>query len=185
MYVFFLGTQYAEADTSAALPKNALVLICSTVPAAFVNEVKGKLLHLKRDDVQLVDCPVSGGTVRAAQGTLTILAAGEDSSLRRAEPILRELSEKLYVIPGGLGAASNVKMINQLLVGSHIAAAAEAMGLASKAGLNTKEVFDLIRQSTGNSWAFNHRVPHMLDNDWTPLSALNIFVKDMVGEMSN
>lgn len=144
-------------------------------------EVEGKFAQLGRQDVQLVDCPVSGGTVRAAQGALTILAAGKPDALRRANPILRELSEKLYIIPGGIGAASNVKMINQLLVGSHITAAAEAMGIAAKAELNTQDVFDIIRQSTGNSWAFNNRVPHMLENDWTPHSALNIFVKDMVG----
>lgn len=90
------------------------------------------------------------------------------------------MSEKLFVIPGGIGAASNVKMVNQLLAGVHIAAASEAMGLAVQMGLNTRRVYDIIVNSTGNSWMFQDRVPHMLDNDWTPRSALDIFVKDMV-----
>jgi 3-hydroxyisobutyrate dehydrogenase-like beta-hydroxyacid dehydrogenase len=90
------------------------------------------------------------------------------------------MSEKLYIIPGGIGAASNVKMVNQLLAGVHIAAAAEAMGLAAKMGLNTRQVYDIITNAAGSSLIFENRVPHMLENDWTPQSALDIFVKDMV-----
>lgn len=127
-----------------------------------------------------MDCPVSGGTARAADGTLTILAAGADTAVQRAQQLLRDMSAKLYVISEHLGAASNMKMVNQLLVGCHIVASAEAMGLAAKLDLNTREVFEIIQQCSGDSWAFGNRVPHMLDNDWTPLSALSIFVKDMV-----
>lgn len=132
-----------------------------------------------RQDIFLVDSPVSGGTVRAAEGNLTILASGSEEALNQANPFLTDLSEKLYIIPGGIGAASNVKMINQLLAGIHIAAAAEAMGLAAKAGLNTRQVYEIILRAAGNSWMFENRVPHMLDNDLTPHSALDIFVKDM------
>lgn len=128
----------------------------------------------------VIDCPVSGGTARAADGTLTIFASGEADTLERARGLLLDMSEKLYVIPGGAGAASKMKMVNQLLVGTHIAAAAEAMALAAKAGLNTREVYNIIISAAGNSWAFENRVPHMLNGDWTPCSALDIFVKDMV-----
>lgn len=135
---------------------------------------------MQRSDILLIDAPVSGGTVRAAQGKLTVLAAGSEDALRQGREVLSHLSEHLHVIPGGIGAASNVKMINQHLAGIHIAAAAEAMGLAAKAGLNTRQVYDIILTAAGNSWMFENRVPHMLDNDLTPYSALDIFVKDMV-----
>ena len=135
---------------------------------------------MSRSDIFLVDCPVSGGTVRAAGGTLTILSSGSLSALNQSREILENLSEKLFVISGGVGAASNVKMINQLLAGIHIAAASEAMGLAVRMGLNTRRVYEIIINAAGNSWMFENRVPHMLDNDWTPRSALDIFVKDMV-----
>jgi len=137
-------------------------------------------VKLDRTDIFLIDSPVSGGTVRAAQGALTVLTSGSPAALERGSQILPEMSEKLYIIPGGIGAASNVKMINQLLAGVHIAAAAEAMGLAARAGLNTREVYNIIVNAAGNSWMFENRVPHMLDNDWTPYSALDNFVKDMV-----
>lgn len=153
------------------------------MPAAFLQSVQQKLDEMHRSDILLIDCPVSGGTVRAAQGTLTILASGTELALQKGNELLSLLSEKLYIIPGGIGAASNVKMINQLLAGIHIAAAGEAMGLAAKAGLNTQQVYDIILTAAGNSWMFENRVPHMLDNDLTPFSALDIFVKDMVSSL--
>lgn len=128
----------------------------------------------------IIDCPVSGGTQRAAAGTLTLMASGAPEALERADQLLRHMSEKLYIITGSAGSGSKMKMVNQLLVGSHIAASAEAMALAVKAGLNTREVYDIIINAAGSSWAFQNRVPHMLDGDWTPLSAVDIFVKDMV-----
>lgn len=115
------------------------------------------LEKMGRADVLLVDAPVSGGTVRAADGTLTILASATKEALKTSERILAEMSEKLFIIPGGIGAASNVKMINQLLAGAHIAAAAEAMGMAARMGLNTKDVYNIIIGAAGNSWMFENR----------------------------
>ncbi|TDZ67775.1 L-threonate dehydrogenase [Colletotrichum trifolii] len=161
------------------LPEHATVLLCSTVPPTYHDMLADRIAQKGRGDVLVVDSPVSGGTKRAADGTLTIFASGTSVALQRADRILSDMSEKLYTIPGGPGAGSKVKMVNQLLVGTHIAAASEAMGLAAKAGLNTREVYNIITNAAGNSWAYENRVPHMLDGDWTPLSALNIFVKDM------
>lgn len=93
------------------------------------------------------------------------------------------MSEKLYHIPGDIGSASRMKIVNQLLVGVHIAVAAEAMALAARAGLDTREVYDIVTNAAGNSWAFQNRVPHMLDGDWTPRSSLDIFTKDMVRDL--
>lgn len=164
---------------------NSTIILCSTVPAAFLHSIRKRLDSINRSDLFLIDSPVSGGTVRAAEGKLTILAAGSEAGLQNASSILELLSEKLYILPGGIGTASNVKMINQLLAGVHIAAAAEAMGLAARAGLNTRQVYEIISGAAGNSWMFENRVPHMLDNDLTPFSALDIFVKDMVGEQAS
>src|SRR5258708_13524228 len=72
-----------------------------------------------------------------------------------------------------------MKTVNQLLAGVHIATAAEAMALAAKAGADTRAVYEVISASAGNSWMFGNRVPHMLDDDYSPLSSLEIFVKDL------
>jgi putative dehydrogenase len=86
---------------------------------------------------------------------------------------------KLYRLGERPGQGSKVKMINQLLAGVHIAAAAEAMALGLKAGCDARALYEVITNSAGNSWMFGNRVPHILDGDYTPLSAVNIFVKDL------
>jgi 3-hydroxyisobutyrate dehydrogenase-like beta-hydroxyacid dehydrogenase len=89
-------------------------------------------------------------------------------------------AKNLYHIEGGPGAASSVKLINQLLAGVHIVAAAEAMAFGAKLGLDTQRLFDIIQNAAGGSWMFKNRVPAMLSADWTPHSQLAIFVKDLV-----
>lgn len=88
-------------------------------------------------------------------------------------------SGNLRFVQGGVGAASSIKCVNQLLAGVHIVAAAEAIAFASRLGLDIKVVYELITNFTGRSWMFVNRVPQMLDSDWTPYSALAIFVKDL------
>jgi 3-hydroxyisobutyrate dehydrogenase len=72
-----------------------------------------------------------------------------------------------------------VKIVNQLLAGVHIAAAAEAMALGIRAGVDPKAIYEVITHSAGNSWMFENRMPHVLEGDYTPLSAVDIFVKDL------
>jgi 3-hydroxyisobutyrate dehydrogenase-like beta-hydroxyacid dehydrogenase len=103
--------------------------------------------------------------------------------LLQARPILKAMSgpaKNLYGVGGGVGAASYVKMINQLLAGVHIGAAAEAMAFGAKLGLDTQHPYEIIKNSAGGSWMFENRVPAMLKADWTPHSQLAIFVKDIV-----
>ncbi|KAH7397674.1 NAD binding domain of 6-phosphogluconate dehydrogenase-domain-containing protein [Cadophora sp. MPI-SDFR-AT-0126] len=189
-YVVFMVATAAQIltalfdDDSGAihsLGKGATVILSSTGPPEHVPLVR-KLLDEKyhRQDIELVDAPVSGGTIRAANGTLTILAAGPESAITAAKPVLDAMAgENLYIIPGGLGAGTNVKMVHQVLAGIHIAMTSEAMGFAAALGLNTKQAFEILRKGRGSSWMFENRTPHMLVEDKTVYSALNIIVKDV------
>jgi 3-hydroxyisobutyrate dehydrogenase len=164
------------------LPRGAIVVLCSTGPPEHAPNVR-RLLDERygRADVELVDAPVSGGTIRAAAGTLTILAAGPDGAVQAARPVLDAMAgEKLYLIPGGLGAGTKVKMVHQVLAGVHITMTSEAMGFAAALGLNTRQAFEHLKASEADSWMFDNRVPHMLDRDPTIYSALNIITKDIV-----
>ncbi|KAK8525941.1 hypothetical protein V6N13_017024 [Hibiscus sabdariffa] len=169
---------FGDLGAVSALPSGASVILSSTVSPAFVSQLERRLQN-EGKDLKLVDAPVSGGVKRASMGELTIMAAGSDDALKSAGLVLSALSEKLYVIKGGCGAGSGVKMVNQLLAGVHIAASAEAMAFGARLGLNSRTLFDIIRNSGATSWMFENRVPHMLDNDYTPYSALDIFVKDL------
>ncbi len=86
---------------------------------------------------------------------------------------------KVYRLGDRAGNGSKVKIINQLLAGVHIAAAAEAMALGLREGVDAAALYDVITHSAGNSWMFENRMAHVLANDYTPLSAVDIFVKDL------
>lgn len=126
-----------------------------------------------------LDAPISGGAAKAAQGQLTILASGSAVAFARARPALEAMAGKLYELGDTAGIGAAFKMINQLLAGVHIAAACEAMSFAAKQGLDLAKVYEVITASAGNSWMFENRVPHILAGDYRPLSAVEIFVKDL------
>jgi L-threonate 2-dehydrogenase len=126
-----------------------------------------------------LDAPISGGAQRAAQGELTILASGSAIAFAKARTALDAMAAKLYELGDAAGAGAAFKMINQLLAGVHIAAASEAITFAAKQGLDIRKVYEVITASAGNSWMFENRVPHVLDGDYTPRSAVEIFVKDL------
>ncbi|KAF2317510.1 hypothetical protein GH714_023711 [Hevea brasiliensis] len=137
----------------SALPSGSSVILSSTVSPGFVIQLDRRLQN-EGKDLKLVDAPVSGGVKRASDGTLTIMASGADEALMHAGSVLSALSERLYVIKGGCGAGSVVKMVNQLLAGVHIASAAEAMAFAARLGLNTRMLFNFIAHSGGTSCFF-------------------------------
>eukprot|EP00192_Tetraselmis_astigmatica_P002253 CAMPEP_0117650246 /NCGR_PEP_ID=MMETSP0804-20121206/1438_1 /TAXON_ID=1074897 /ORGANISM="Tetraselmis astigmatica, Strain CCMP880" /LENGTH=1058 /DNA_ID=CAMNT_0005456107 /DNA_START=50 /DNA_END=3226 /DNA_ORIENTATION=+ len=159
-----------------ALPSGAVVVLCSTVPGSAAVAISERLVSMGKD-LEFVDAPVSGGVARAADGALTIMSSGTAEGCRLG--MTATPPGKLFTISGGPGAGSNVKMVNQLLAGVHIAAAAEAMALGARAGLDTRQLFEVISAAAGSSWMFCNRVPQMLDDDPTPHSALDIFVKDL------
>jgi 3-hydroxyisobutyrate dehydrogenase len=167
---------FGSGQAAAALPQGSVVIVCSTVKPEFARSLGQRLAAL---NLEMLDAPVSGGTARAAEGHLTIMASGRPEAFRRAEQVLAALAERVYRLGDACGQGSTVKMINQLLAGVHIAAAAEAMAFGVKAGVDPQTLYEVISNSAGASWMFQNRVPHMLAADYTPKSAVEIFVKDL------
>jgi L-threonate 2-dehydrogenase len=158
------------------LRPKGVVIATSTVSPAFTREL-GK--RLAESGHLLIDAPVSGGVAGAESGGLSIMASGSDEAFETGEPVLQAIAAKIYRIGTEPGLGSIVKTVNQLLAGSHIVLAAEAMAFGTRAGVDPQVLFDVISHSAGASWMFSNRVPHMLKGDFTPLSAVNIFVKDL------
>ncbi|MBK1662366.1 L-threonate dehydrogenase [Paracraurococcus ruber] len=133
-----------------------------------------------------VDAPVSGGAVGARAGTMTVMASGSPAALAKAQPLLDAVAKKVWVLGEEPGLGSTMKVVHQLLAGVHIAVAAEAMALGIKSGLDPRAVFDIVTTAAGNSWMFENRMPHVLEADETPRSAVDIFVKDLglVGDLA-
>ncbi|KAK3318910.1 NAD binding domain of 6-phosphogluconate dehydrogenase-domain-containing protein [Apodospora peruviana] len=162
------------------LAQGTVLLLCSTVPCDYVQSLQKQLEAVGRGDVLLVDSPVSGGVARAADGTLSIMAGMSDAALEKARPLLAEMADpkKLYIVAGGVGAGSNMKMVHQVLAACQILSSSEAMGFADQLGLDLAKTQAAVLASDAWSWMFEHRTPRMLTSYQPIASAVFIIIKD-------
>jgi 3-hydroxyisobutyrate dehydrogenase len=167
---------FGDRGAVPAMRKGSALIMSVTVAPAYAEHLGARLAE---SGILMIDGPVSGGAAKAATGEMTMMASGTPDAFARCEPVLGAIAQKVYRLGDAPGTGSKVKMINQLLAGVHIAAAAEAMALGIKSGADAKVLFDVISNSAGSSWMFQNRVPHILAGDYTPRSAVNIFVKDL------
>ena len=165
-----------EGGCAAAMKPGSVFVMCSTVDPNWSIALEARLAAL---GVLYLDAPISGGAARAASGEMTMMTAGTPAAYAKCEPLLNAMAAKVYKLGDRAGAGSKVKIINQLLAGVHIAAAAEAMALGLREGVDPAALYDVITHSAGNSWMFENRMAHVLAADYTPLSAVDIFVKDL------
>jgi L-threonate 2-dehydrogenase len=167
---------FGENGVAKAMPSDAVFLSSATMDRAAASRFAQ---HLEATGRHYLDAPISGGPIRAAQGALTVMASGSSTAFAKARPALDAIASKVYELGDRAGTGAAFKMINQLLAGVHIAAACEAITFAAKQGLDLTKVYEVITASAGNSWMFEDRVPHVLAGDYQPLSAVEIFVKDL------
>jgi len=166
---------FGEGRLAQAMQKGSLFIMCSTVDPNWSRQLGERLSAL---GILYLDAPISGGAVRAAKGEITMMTGGDAQAYAIADPILQAMASKVYKL-GAAGDGSKVKIVNQLLAGVHIAAAAEAMALGIREGLEPAALYEVITNSAGNSWMFENRMPQVVNGDYAPLSAVDIFVKDL------
>lgn len=167
---------FGENGLAAKLKPNTPVMVSSTISAADARQIEQQLLAL---GLTMLDAPVSGGAAKAAEGQMTVMASGAESTFQQLQPVLDAIAGKVYRIGEEIGLGATVKIIHQLLAGVHIAAGAEAMALAARAGIPLDVMYDVVTHAAGNSWMFENRMRHVVDGDYAPKSAVDIFVKDL------
>jgi len=167
---------FGEKGVAFSMPEGAVFISSATMDPAACKRLATRLEAAGR---LYLDAPISGGAARAADGTLTALASGPRAAFGKARPVLEAMAAKVHDLGPEVGLGSAFKMVNQLLAGVHIAAAGEAIAFAAKQGLDLRKVYEVITGSAGNSWMFENRIPHVLDGDYAPRSAIDIFVKDL------
>lgn len=167
---------FGENGLAAKLKPNTPVMVSSTISAADARQIEQQLLAL---GLNMLDAPVSGGAAKAAEGQMTVMASGAESTFQQLQPVLDAIAGKVYRIGEEIGLGATVKIIHQLLAGVHIAAGAEAMALAARAGIPLDVMYDVVTHAAGNSWMFENRMRHVVDGDYAPKSAVDIFVKDL------
>lgn len=169
--------QVLFADGAAeALPPGSIVALMSTCPPGAVADIAARVEAL---GCGFVDAPVSGGVAGARAATLTIMAAAPAALVNRVRPAFAALGDKIFHVGERPGQGAAVKTVNQLLCGVHIAAAAEALALAERMGVEPAVALPILAGSSAASWMLNDRGPRMLEDEPEVTSAINIFVKDL------
>ena len=158
------------------LHSGAVVVSCATVPPDFARDMAAAC---ESHQVRYLDAPISGGSVNAAAGQLSIMASGSRASFDAAAPILDATAETVFTMGDAPGAGSVMKVVNQLLAGVHIATMAEAITFGMKQGLAPERFLEVISKCAGTSWMLENRAPHIIDGDYTPHSQVDIWLKDL------
>ena len=167
---------FGAGGMAARMEPDSTFVMCSTVDPNWSVTLEQRLEAM---GIGYLDAPISGGAAKAASGEMTMMTAGKPAVYARLNGVLEAMAAKVYRLGDQAGNGSKVKIINQLLAGVHIAAAAEAMALGLREGVAADDLYEVITHSAGNSWMFENRMAHVLKGDYTPLSAVDIFVKDL------
>ncbi|ASX13034.1 MULTISPECIES: L-threonate dehydrogenase [Aeromonas] len=167
---------FGEHGLAAHLKPGTGIMISSTIAAEEAASLARELAAL---ELPMLDAPVSGGAIKAEAGEMTVMAAGADAAFDKLAPVLDAVAGKVYRVGSEPGQGSTVKIVHQLLAGVHIAVAAEAMALASRAGISLDLMYDVVTHAAGNSWMFENRMARVLTGDYQARSAVDIFVKDL------
>ena len=152
------------------------VMLCSTIAPQDTIRFSQRLADA---GIHTIDAPISGGPVRAAAGTISMMLAGPADIIACHEEVIAALSDKRFHIGEKIGDGAKTKLVNNLLAGINLAAGAEALALGIRAGLDAQLLFDVICASSGASWIFQDRMARVLQNDFEPRAFAHILTKDM------
>lgn len=125
-----------------------------------------------------LDAPMSGGPAGAAAGTLTLMVGGSESDLDRVRPVFEAFAGNITLC-GPVGAGQVVKLLNQLLVGIHTAAVAEAAVLGSKLGADATTVLEVLGTSFGGSTMMRRNIPRFVERDFSGATPVGLILKDL------
>lgn len=167
---------FGEEGLAAKLRPGTVVMVSSTLSALDAQQIEQQLAQYQ---LLMLDAPVSGGAAKAASGEMTLMASGSEAAFTQLQSVLDAVAAKVYRVGSEIGLGSTVKIIHQLLAGVHIAVGAEAMALAARAGIPLETMYEVVTNAAGNSWMFENRMRHVVDGDYSPKSAVDIFVKDL------
>jgi 3-hydroxyisobutyrate dehydrogenase/putative dehydrogenase len=168
---------FGPGGAAGALAGGEVVMIMATVGPEAVSSAAQRLAGT---GAALVDAPVSGGVARAGVGDLLIMASGPAGPVARVRPLLDALARSAPVVGPDPGDGQRMKLVNQLLCGVHIAAAAEALAFAEALGLRAADCWAVLREGAAASFMLDDRGARMASGQFGQVrSAMDIFVKDM------
>jgi 2-hydroxy-3-oxopropionate reductase len=167
-----LGT---EGVIEGARPGTILIDMSSIAPLAAI-EVHDKL---KEKGIVMIDAPVSGGEPKAIEGTLAIMAGGEQAVFDSVKEILLIMGSSAVLV-GDIGSGNTTKLANQIIVALNIAAMSEAMVLATRANVDPEKVFKAIRGGLAGSTVLDAKMPLVLEGNFKPGFRIELHIKDLM-----
>lgn len=167
---------FGDAGVAPLLKPGAVVLAAATVAPDFARRMEAACAA---KGVLYLDAPISGGSAKAADGRLSIMASGTDEAFAASRPVLDAMAETVFELGDAAGAGSAMKAVNQLLAGVHIAAMAEALTFGMSQGVSPEKFLEVIPNCAGTSWMLENRAPHIVAGDYTPRSQVDIWPKDL------
>jgi 3-hydroxyisobutyrate dehydrogenase len=166
---------FGTRGAGAALAPGAVVMLCPTIAPVDVERFAARLAVL---GLGCLDAPMSGGPVRARDGSMSLLVACTEALWRAHQPLLQHLAMRLFHVGQRPGDGARTKLVNNLLAAVNLAAAAEAIALARRLGLDGAATLAVIEQSSGQSWIGSDRMARALAGDFAPRAHTTLLAKD-------
>jgi putative dehydrogenase len=158
-----------------SLATASAVMLCPTMAP---KDTEAIAATLSRRGVATIDAPMSGGPARARDGSMSLMVACAEGVFEAHRPLIEALSHKVFRIGERIGDGARTKLVNNLLAGINLVAAAEAMALAQRMGLDPETTLDVIGQSSGQSWIGNDRMRRAIAGDYAPRAHMTLLAKD-------
>ena len=167
---------FGDNGAAPLMKPGSVVIACATMPPDFV---RGIAVRCGEYGVLYLDAPMSGGSVKAANGQLSYMASGSPEAFDAARPVLDATAATVFELGNDVGTGSAMKAVNQLLAGVHIATMAEALTFGMTQGIAPDKFVEVISECAGTSWMLENRAPHIVAGDYTPHSSVDIWPKDL------
>jgi 3-hydroxyisobutyrate dehydrogenase len=166
---------WGEGGAGPVLKPGQSVMLCPTLGPA---TVQSQAERLAPKGIDFIDAPMSGGPVRAQEGTMSLMVACSDAVWQRSQKLLTALSQQVFRVGTRAGDGARTKLVNNLLAAVNLAGAAEAMALAERLGLDPAATLSVIEASSGQSWIGSDRMRRALAGDFEPRAHVTLLAKD-------
>ena len=164
----------ADGIAANAKPGTVFIDLSTNSPATAKRVAAG----MSAKGIQMLEAPVSGGTSRAADGTIVIMVGGDDTTFEQQLPLLKSFSGEVVHV-GGIGMGSTAKLINNMLAFCNAAAAAEGLMIGKRAGIDLHKLDSVIRNASGMSSAYANMASRAFKGAFEPTFALDLAHKDL------
>lgn len=166
---------YGETGAFAAMSAGSVFVDHTTASAALARELDGEA---EQRGLGFVDAPVSGGQAGAENGVLTVMCGGTETAFNRAAPIIDAYARSCKLM-GPAGAGQLTKMVNQICIAGLVQGLSEALAFCERAGLDGRQVLDVISKGAAQSWQMENRGSTMIDGKFDFGFAVDWMRKDL------